>query len=135
MSKRYIFLILVLVSAIFALLLLPKLYYCSNDKDAKLHYKATTCANAGPKGLLLEAINTHRYIDADKLASKIIGEDPSYAYVDLRNEEQFNSFTFPGAINIPYSSIWMSQIYRNLIPMIIPMFCFPMVQWSQTKLG
>ncbi len=105
MSKRYIFLVLVLVSAIFALLLLPKLYYCSNDENSKLHLSASTCVNAGPKGLLLEAINTHRYMDADALASKIIGEDPSYSFIDLRNEEQFKSFTFPGAINIPYNTI------------------------------
>lgn len=105
MSKKFIFLILILVSAIFALLLLPKLYYCSNDKEASIHYKATTCTNAGPKGLLVEAINTHRYIDADKLSSKIIGEDPSYTFIDLRDDEQFKNFTFPRAINIPYNTI------------------------------
>lgn len=105
MSKRYIFLVLVLVSAIFALLLLPKLYYCSNDKEAKLHYKANTCKNAGPKALLLEGINSHRYIDADDLTSIIIGEDPSYVFVDIRNEEQFKRFSLPRAINIPYKTI------------------------------
>ncbi len=105
MSKRYIFLVFLLVAIIFALLLLPKPYYCSNDENPKLRYSANKCVNAGPRGLLLEAINTHRYIDADKLAAKIIGEDPSYALVDLRNEEQFTSFTFPRAINIPYRSI------------------------------
>ena len=105
MSKRYIFLVLVLVSAIFALLLLPKLYYCSNDKESKLHYKANTCKNASPKALLLEAINSHRYIDADELTSIIISEDPSYVFVDIRNEEQFRRFTLPRAINIPYKDI------------------------------
>jgi len=105
MSKRYIFLVLVLVTAIFALLLLPKLYYCSNDKEAKLHFKANTCNNANPKALLLEAINTHRYIDADQLTSIIVGEDPSYVFVDIRNEEQFKSFSLPRAINIPYKTI------------------------------
>lgn len=105
MSKRYIFLVFVLVSAIFALLLLPKLYYCSNDKEAKLHYKANTCKNAGPKALLLEAINSHRYIDADELTSIIVGEDPSYTFVDLRDEEQFKKFSLPKAINIPYKTI------------------------------
>jgi len=105
MSKRYIFLVFLLVAVIFALLLLPKLYYCSNDENPKLRLSANKCVNAGPKGLLLEAINTHRYIDADNLAAKIIGEDPSYALIDLRNEEQFNDFTFPRAINVPYGSI------------------------------
>jgi rhodanese-related sulfurtransferase len=105
MSKRYIFIIFILVSAILALLLLPKMHYCSNDSQSKLHYSGKTCQQVNPKSLLLEAINTHRYIDADLLTSKIIGQDPSFLLVDLRDTITFNQYTLPGAINIPYNEI------------------------------
>jgi len=105
MSKRYIFTIFILVSIIFALLLLPKVFYCSNDTESKIHYNSNTCNSVNPKGLLLEAINTHRYISADDLTSKIVSEDPSFVLVDLRNEKQFKNFTLPNAINIPFKQV------------------------------
>ena len=105
MSKRYKFIIFILVSAILALLLLPKMHYCSNDLKSKLHFSRKKCQQVNPKTLLIEAINTHRYIDADHLTSKIISGDPSFLLVDLRNSTDFNRFTLPGAINIPYSEI------------------------------
>ena len=105
MSKRYIFIIFILASIIFALLLLPKVFYCSNDTDSKIHYDANTCTNINPKGLLLEAINTYRYISVDDLTSKIVGEDPSFVLVDLRDAKQFQSFTLPNAINIPFKQV------------------------------
>lgn len=105
MSKRYIFTVFILISIIFALLLLPKVFYCSNDTESKIHYNANTCTNINPKGLLLEAISTHRYISADDLTTKIVGEDPSFVFVDLRNVTQFKSFTLPKAINIPFKQV------------------------------
>lgn len=105
MSKRYIFTIFILVSIIFALLLLPKVFYCSNDTESKIHYSANTCTSINPNALLLEAINTHRYISADELTSKIIGEDPSFVLVDLRDVKQFKNFTLPNAINIPFKHV------------------------------
>jgi rhodanese-related sulfurtransferase len=105
MSKRYIFIIFILVSAILAVLLLPKMHYCGNDSESKLHYSGKTCQKINPKALLLEAINLHRYIDADQLTKKIISEDPSFLLVDLRDSLAFNQFTLPESINIPYQSI------------------------------
>jgi len=113
MSKRYIFTIFILVSIIFALLLLPKVFYCSNDTESKIHYRSHTCNNLNPKGLLLEAINTHRYISADNLTSKIISEDPSFVLVDLRNTKQFKNFTLPNAISIPFKQV-MDEKYQSL---------------------
>jgi len=105
MSKRYIFIIFILVSAIFAVLLLPKMHYCSNDSNSKLQYSGKTCQQINPKALLLEAINTHRYIDADQLTAKIIGEDPSFLMIDLRDSVAFNQYSLPGAIHIPFQNM------------------------------
>lgn len=113
MSKRYIFTIFILVSIIFALLLLPKVFYCSNDAESKIHYKANTCTTINPKALLLEAINAHRYISADDLTSKIVSEDPSFILVDLRDAKQFKNFTLPKAVNIPFKQV-MDEKHHSL---------------------
>ena len=41
----------------------------------------------------------------DEVADKIIKKDPSIQLIDVRNPNEFNKFSLPGAINIPLQDI------------------------------
>ncbi|HWS60328.1 MAG TPA: rhodanese-like domain-containing protein [Flavobacterium sp.] len=105
MKKRYIFLALVPIVLAIVLVFLPDK---SNSIDAKRNQKNLKSAKytgVTPNNLLLESVNSNRFIQPDELAKVIIGQDPSYLLVDLRDAAQFEKFTLPGAINIPYEKI------------------------------
>ena len=105
MKKRYIFLALVPIALSIVLVFLPDK---SNSIDAKRNeknLKSAKYSGVTPNNLLLESVNSNRFIQPDELAKVIIGQDPSYLLVDLRDAVQFKKFTLPGAINIPYEKI------------------------------
>jgi len=58
-----------------------------------------------PKKLHELMLQKHRDISADELTRRIINGDPMLQIVDVRNEKQYNSYTLPGAINIPLEDI------------------------------
>jgi rhodanese-related sulfurtransferase len=58
-----------------------------------------------PESLLANAISPERYISSDELAHKIISGDPSILVIDVRDSERFESYSIPGAINIPLEDI------------------------------
>ena len=105
MKKRYIFLSIVPIVLAIVLALLPDK---SNSIDAKRIQKSLKSAKytgVTPNNLLLESVNSNRFIQPDELAKVIIGQDPSYLLVDLRDAAQYKKFSLPGAINIPYEKI------------------------------
>lgn len=105
MKKRYIFLAIVPIVLSIVLAFLPDK---SNSIDAKRNQKSLKSAKytgVTPNNLLLESVNSNRFIQPDELAKVIIGQDPSYLLVDLRETVEFKKFTLPGAINIPYEKI------------------------------
>ena len=105
MKKRYIFLAIVPIVLSLVLVFLPDK---SNSIDAKRNQKSLKSAKytgVTPNNLLLESVNSNRFIQPDELAKVIIGEDPSYLLVDLRDANQYEKFTLPGAINIPVDQI------------------------------
>jgi len=105
MKKRYIFLAIVPIVLSLVLAFLPDK---SNSIDAKRNGKSLKSAKytgVTPNNLLLESVNSNRFIQPDELAKVIIGQDPSYLLVDLRDAVQYEKFTLPGAINIPYEKI------------------------------
>ena len=59
-----------------------------------------------PEQLLSNVISPERYISTDKLADIIINQDPSYLLIDVRDEESYNKYTLPNAINIPLSKLF-----------------------------
>src|SRR5690606_12018149 len=68
---------------------------------------------------LLEELQLETYkIDADKLSEIIIANDPSYTLIDLRTPEEHEQFSLPGAINIPFDSLfdedWVAYIDQDL---------------------
>lgn len=109
MKKRYIFLALVPIFLSILLVFLPDK---SNSIDAKRNQKSLKSAKytgVTPNNLLLESVNSDRFIQPDELAKIILGQDPSYLLLDIRDSDQFEKFTLPGAINIPYEKILTAE--------------------------
>ena len=105
MKKRYIFLAVVPIVLSIILVFLPDK---SNSLDANRNKQSLKSANytgITPTNLLLESVNSNRFIQPDELAKVILGQDPSYLLVDIRDSIQYRKFTLPGAINIPYEKI------------------------------
>ncbi len=51
---------------------------------------------------LLEEINSNiQYYSPDEIADMIINQDPSLQLIDVRNPDEYEKFSLPGAINIP----------------------------------
>ena len=56
---------------------------------------------------LLQEINLGTYkISGDVLTGILINSDPGYMLIDIRPVEEFNKFSLPGAINIPFDSLF-----------------------------
>ncbi len=58
-----------------------------------------------PQELLSNVISPERYITTDQLAHKLINQDPSFILIDVRDENSFESYTLPNAINIPLKNL------------------------------
>lgn len=55
---------------------------------------------------LLEHVNSGmQYVTPDEVADMIINEDPSLLLIDVRPENEYETYHLPGAINIPLSSL------------------------------
>ncbi len=68
---------------------------------------------------VLQGINLGTYkISSDQLTEVIINQDPSYMLIDLRSASEFEDYHFPGAINIPFDSLftenWIMYIDQDL---------------------
>lgn len=105
MKKRYIFLAVVPILLSLLLALLPDKSNTIDNKRIEKHLKSGKYTGVTPNDLLLESVNTNRFMQPDELAHVIIGQDPSYLLVDIRDSIQFGNFTLPEAINIPYKNI------------------------------
>lgn len=123
MQKRYIFLSVLLVLITVVLALLPERHHCKNEERSALHLKSKACNGITAEELLLNSLSTYRYMDVDELAEVVIGEDPSYILVDIRDEKQFSEYSLPGTINIPFKSIlddknnslFKSGVYKKVL--------------------
>ncbi|MCR8667327.1 rhodanese-like domain-containing protein [Aestuariibaculum sp. M13] len=90
LSNRYLILGAILIILAGGLLLLPKY-----EKQEGIRSKQ----------LLSHAISPERYISTDDISHKIISQDPSFILVDVRDEESYNNYSLPNAINIPLSKL------------------------------
>lgn len=59
--------------------------------------------------LLVEIKNGQQYINPEEVADMLIQADPSIQLIDVRNPDEFNIFSLPGAINIPIESILLKE--------------------------
>jgi rhodanese-related sulfurtransferase len=45
-------------------------------------------------------------ISIDEMANALINNDPEYQLIDVRTEEEYKSYSIPGAINIPFEKLF-----------------------------
>ena len=68
---------------------------------------------------LLKEVRLETYkISVDELSDIIIQADPSYLLIDLRSEEEYKKYHLPGAIHLPFDSIfsenWIAYLDQDL---------------------
>lgn len=86
MSKRYIFLAILLIAMAFGLTQLP-------EKAPK--------SEVSPEQFLIEIYDQARFLSTDLIAKRLIDRDPGLLLIDVRTAEQYEEYTIPGALNIP----------------------------------
>lgn len=64
--------------------------------------------------LLIEVNSGSQFITAETVADMIIQKDPSLNLIDIRNAEDFEKFSLPGAINIPATEL-LSEQYSDIL--------------------
>jgi rhodanese-related sulfurtransferase len=69
-----------------------------------------------PGKVLAEALDVNSYITADQVARYMVTEDSTIQLIDLRSPAEFNSYTIPGSINIPYSELLSKDLENHLNP-------------------
>ncbi len=89
-KKRYILVSVIFILLALLLFLLPEKY----DLKQKQVWE-----------LLRELNSNTRFVTTDYVAQKIINKEPAYKLIDVRNENDFKTFSLPGAINIPIKNI------------------------------
>jgi len=67
-----------------------------------------------PDELLTAVLDENIGFTADQVARFLVSEDSTVQLVDLRPAEEFNHFSIPGAINMPYSS-FLSNDLENIL--------------------
>ena len=94
MSKRYIFLAIILLGAAFVLLIIP-----SKEKSNQMD----------PNLFLVEINDRARFLDTDLIAKRIIDGDPSLFLIDVRSLYEFEEYALPNAVNIPMEELLLEQ--------------------------
>lgn len=64
--------------------------------------------------LLEEARGRQQFFSPDELADKLINKDPSIQLIDVRDQDAFEKFSLPGAINIPLSDL-LNEQYTDVL--------------------
>ncbi len=90
LSFRYKILALILIILAGGLVLLPK-----SPKQEGIEVEQ----------LLSNVLSQERYISTDQIAHKIISRDPSFILVDVRDAENYNNYSLPNALNIPFANL------------------------------
>ena len=90
MERKYTILTILLIVLSFGLVILPE------KKDQK---------ELNPEVLLSAISEKSRYVSADLVTERIIGNDPTLQLIDLRPAEQFKLFALPDAVNIQPESL------------------------------
>ena len=99
MNRNYIFLTILMVLLAFGTI------FISRKKEPK---------QIDPQQLMAELVQPTRYVTTDQVAKMIIAKDPSLMLMDVRDENSYNTYTLPGAINLPVDSL-MKKSYVTLL--------------------
>ena len=105
MQKKYILLTILIFLMVFVIAIVAERNDCNSSISSTLGFQSPKCSKFSPEKLLVEALSSNRYIDLDELAEKIISEDPSYILVDIRDKNQYEAYSLPGALNIPFAHL------------------------------
>jgi rhodanese-related sulfurtransferase len=73
--------------------------------------------------LLEEAKGRQQFFSPEELADKLVNKDPSVQLIDVRDQDEFEKFSLPGAINIPLSDILNAQ-YTDVLDQDVKMNIF-----------
>jgi rhodanese-related sulfurtransferase len=83
-----------------ALVLIPMgLIMAAIPQNTTHPYKLT------PEQLLEVVKSGEQYFSPDEIADLIINQDPSVLLIDIRNQNEYEKYHLPGAINIPLSEL------------------------------
>ncbi len=73
--------------------------------------------------LLGEANTRTQYIAPETVADMIIKKDPTLQLIDVRNQDEFEKFSLPGAINIPVADL-LSDKFADILNQDVKMNIF-----------
>jgi rhodanese-related sulfurtransferase len=73
--------------------------------------------------LLGEANTRTQYIAPETVADMIIKKDPTLQLIDVRNQDEFEKFSLPGAINIPVADL-LSDKFSDILNQDVKMNIF-----------
>jgi sulfur-carrier protein adenylyltransferase/sulfurtransferase len=59
--------------------------------------------------LLEEAKGKQQFFSPDELADKLVNKDPSIQLIDVRDQDEFEKYCLPGALNIPLADLLNDQ--------------------------
>ncbi len=99
MNKNYIFLTLLMLLLAFGTI------FIGRNKEPK---------QIDAQQLLSELVQPTRYVTTDQVAKLIIAKDPSLMLMDVRSGNDYDSYSLPGAINMPLDSL-VSKSYLSYL--------------------
>jgi len=73
--------------------------------------------------LLEEAKGRQQFFSPDELADKLINKDPSVQLIDVRDQDDFETFSLPGAINIPLTDL-LNDKWKDILDQDVKMNIF-----------
>lgn len=73
--------------------------------------------------LLVEASNRSQFVTPETVAAMIVSKDPSLRLIDVRNQDEFEKYSLPEAINIPLTDL-LSEQYTDILNQDIKMNVF-----------
>lgn len=91
MNKKYVFISVLLVGLGIIMAFLPAKKYA---------------VQISPENLLLELTDDTRFVSTDEVALYLIEADPQVQLIDVRSPEEFETFSLPGAVNVPMDSLF-----------------------------
>lgn len=69
---------------------------------AVLPYSGHPSLSGKPSELISKVADAERYLTPDQVARMIVSNDSTIRLIDLRTPQEYNAFTLPGAMNVPY---------------------------------
>jgi len=86
--------------------ILSVIIICFGMVAAVLPHTQNSSVLLNAEQLLYEIQLKNHVISVDEMANAIINNDPYYQLIDLRSPEEFNEYSIPGALNIPFNKLF-----------------------------